>query len=87
MRRENSRKLFDWKRIGRTALILFLVLTLSISALPIRLPGNGFGFTLERTYDASMEEPGAFGIGSLNKMTVSLLPTNGKIIIMIGVLL
>lgn len=24
----------------------------------IRLPGNGFGFTLERTYDAGMEEPG-----------------------------
>ncbi|MEX2414877.1 MAG: DUF6531 domain-containing protein, partial [Paenibacillaceae bacterium] len=29
----------------------------------IRLPGNGFGFTLERTYDADKEEPGAFGIG------------------------
>jgi RHS repeat-associated protein len=29
----------------------------------IRLPGNGFGFTLERTYDADREEPGAFGIG------------------------
>jgi hypothetical protein len=36
---------------------------LKLKSADIRLPGIGFGFDLERTYDSSVSEQGAFGIG------------------------